>query len=185
MLPSAVVRGRKNPLHFGFSRRLRDARKASGHTRFGLTSKSEVLDRGMVATLEQGERIPRLDTVEKIAHALGISPAYLAYGLEGEYSPAEPLRALEVGERLRQSRLACGLSGLALAQLAGTSHTAVGNIERGGTMPTIATVEALAKALNISPAWLAYGVGPQALPSRRAARANSGSPADGSNKGRP
>ncbi|MFO0656147.1 MAG: hypothetical protein U0787_13840 [Polyangia bacterium] len=34
-------------------------------------------------------------------------------------------------------------------------------------MPSIATVEALAVALGVSPAWLAYGLGPMELPSRR------------------
>ena len=171
VLPEGVVRGRKNPLYTGFSRRLKQARKATGQTRFGLTTKMDSLDRGMVATLEQGQRIPRLDTVERIAYVLGLSPAFLAYGIEQECLPVEQLRAADIGSRLRLARVACGLSVLGLAQLADASHTAVGNIERGGTMPSIATVEALAKALNVSPGWLGYGIGPQTLPARRGAGA--------------
>ena len=172
VLPSAVVRGRKNPLYLGLSTRLKRARNDANLSFDSIAKAAGLTDGSTVVHLERKPgHIPRLDTVERIAYGLGISPAYLAYGLDGECSPAEPLRALEVGERLRQSRLSRGLSGLALAQLAGTSHTAVGNIERGGTMPTIATVEALAKGLEISPAWLGYGLGPQVLPSRRASRA--------------
>lgn len=172
MIPRTVVRGRKNPLHFRFAARLKKARKAIGQTRFGLTTKSAALDRELVASLERGERLPRLDTVEKVAYALDLSPAFLAYGIEGECPALLDLRAGGVGARLRAVRSARGLSVLALATAAGVSHTAVGNIERG-TMPNIATAEALAHALGCSPAWLAYAVGPELLPSRRAARRTS------------
>jgi hypothetical protein len=40
-------------------------------------------------------------------------------------------------------------------------------------MPTIATVEALAVALDLSPAFLAFGTLPQSLPSRHRAGALS------------
>ena len=93
VLPRDVVRGRKNPLHFGFVHRLKRARKQAGHSRFGLTTKSGVLDGKAVYVLEHGERIPRLDTVERIAYALGLSPAFLAYGLDGEYQRGETLHA--------------------------------------------------------------------------------------------
>lgn len=39
-----------------------------------------------------------------------------------------------------------------------------------GTMPSIATLEDLARALGASPAWLAFGEGPMELP-RRGAKA--------------
>lgn len=56
--------------------------------------------------------------------------------------------------------LARWFSVLALAQLSGTSPTAVGNIERAGTMPSVATSEALAHALSVSPGWRFFGVEP-------------------------
>jgi hypothetical protein len=34
-------------------------------------------------------------------------------------------------------------------------------------MPSIATVESLAKALGLSPGWLAYGLGPMDAPLKR------------------
>jgi len=34
-------------------------------------------------------------------------------------------------------------------------------------MPNLATVESLARALDLSPAWLAFGIGPRELPQRR------------------
>ena len=162
-----MVRGRRNPLHFGFAARLRRARKAGADSRSGLTQRAGLLDGKAVLLLEQGQRIPRLDTVERIASALGLSPAFLAYGIESDGNqPIEGLRCEGVALRLRQTRIHIGLSGLALATAAGLSHTAVGNVERG-TVPTIATAEALATALGVSPGWLAYGVGPIELPGRR------------------
>jgi len=169
VLPSGVVRGRKNPLHFGLAARLKRARSAACLSFDSVAEAAGLTDGNTVFQLERKpDHIPRLDTVEKIAYALGLSPAFLAYGIEGACSPSEPLRAAGIGSRLRLTRLARGLSVLALAQLAGTSHTSVANIEKGGTLPSIATAEVLAKALNISPGWLAYGIEPQeALPHRQ------------------
>ncbi len=93
----------------------------------------------------------------------------MQYGIEADAcQPTDGLRCERVALRLRQTRIHLGLSVLALATAAGLSHTAVGNVERG-TMPTIATAEALATALGVSPGWLAYGVGPMELPGRRRA----------------
>ena len=114
--------------------------------------------------------VPRCDTVELIAYALGLSPTFLAYGIEADCLPlADGLRCEGVAARLQETRAARGLSVLALAKQAGLSHTAVGNIERG-TMPGLDTAEALAKALGVSPGWLAYGLGPMELPKRRTTR---------------
>jgi transcriptional regulator with XRE-family HTH domain len=123
-----------------------------------------------VLYLESGQRAPRLDTVEKIACALELSPAYLAFGLEGECQPGESLHCSGVGVRLQTARLACGLNVRDLGRESKTSHTTVRLTENGETVPSIATVEALAMALNVSPAWLAYGVGPQELARRRLSR---------------
>ncbi len=166
-----MVRGRKNPLHYGFAARLKKERQKAGHSRHGLTAKSEVLDGKAVYMLELGQRVPRLDTIERIAYALGLSPGYLAYGIAGDCVPAEKLRADGVGDRLRAARQSRNLSMRALARDAALTETTVRSTESGKTVPTIATVEALAVALRLSPAWLGYGVGPQALPLRRAAGA--------------
>ena len=167
-----MVRGRRNPSHFGFAARLRRARKAGDDSRSRLTQRAGLLDGKAVLLLEQGQRIPRLDTVERVAYALGLSPAFLAYGIEADASqPTEGLRCEGVASRLRETRTARGLSVLALATAAGLSHTAVGNVERG-TMPILATAEALAIALGVSPGWLAYGLGPMELPGRRRAAAS-------------
>lgn len=175
VLPTVVVRGRKNPLHLGLAARLKRARKAACLSFDRIADAAGLTDGNTVRHLEnKADHLPRLDTVEKIASALGLSPGFLAYGIDGQGSPAGQQGAAGIGDRLRAARLNRELSVRALAERACTSHTAIGKIERGGTMPTVATVEALAVALSVSPAWLAYGTGPQSLPPRR--RAASASP---------
>ena len=68
----------------------------SARTRLG--SGWDVGDAGLIsrtttAVLERGDIVPRIDTVERIAYALGLSPAFLAYGDESDGSqPTEDLR---------------------------------------------------------------------------------------------
>ena len=151
-----------------FPSRLRKARQSAGFSRQGLTQRASLAGQSTMLGWEQGLRIPRLDAVEQVAYALGLSPAFLAYGIEADTSqPTEGLRCEGVASRLRQTRTAHGLNLRALARAAGLTHTAVRSTETGASMPSIATVESFAVALGVSPAWLAYGLGPMELPSRR------------------
>jgi transcriptional regulator with XRE-family HTH domain len=162
-----VVRGRRNPLYLGLPYRLKRARE---NLSFGSVAAAAGLSDGnTVFQLERKQgHVPRLDTVEKVAYALGVAPAFLAYGIEADASqPTEGLRCEGVASRLRETRTARGLNMRALARAAGLTHTAVRSTETGASMPSIATVEAFAVALGVSPAWLAYGLGPMELPSRR------------------
>ncbi len=165
MLSSDVVRGRKNPLYFGLASRLRKARKAEGLSFDSLADAARLTNGSTVFELESKRgHHPRIDTVERIAYALGLSPGFLAYGIAGQCAPVETLRGDGVGDRLRAARQSRNLSMRALARDAALTETTVRSTENGKTVPTIATVEALADALQLSPAWLAYGVGPQTLP---------------------
>lgn len=173
MLATGVVRGRANPLHIKFPDRLRRARKAAGLTGAAL-SRAAGIGEDAVARVEDKRWAPRLDTVERLAHALRVSPAWLAYGLEGEWEAAGDLRCLQVGERVRAAREAAELSLNEVGRRAGSSAAAVLSVERGVT-PALDTAEQLARALRVSPAWLAYGLGPRE-PARRRAAAPAPSP---------
>jgi transcriptional regulator with XRE-family HTH domain len=173
-----VVRGRRNPLHFGLAVRLKRARQ---NLSFDSVSEAAGLSDGnAVLRIERRpDYYPRLDTVERIAYALGLSPAFLAYGIEADASqPTDGLRCEGVASRLRETRTARGLTMRALARAAGLTDTAVRSTETGASMPSIATVESFAVALGVSPAWLAYGLGPMELPARRRA-AESPAPSPG------
>ena len=56
-----------------------------------------------------------------------------------------------------------------LEQHADAAGNLVRNTEAGRSLPTLRTIEQLAKALSVSPAWLAYGQGPIESPARRRA----------------
>lgn len=160
MLPSDVVRGRRNPLHKGLAERLKKARKSLFLSFDSVAEAAGLTDGNTVFQLERKEgHVPRLDTVERIARALQLSPAFLAYGLVGDAPPIENLRCTDVGARLRTVRQTRGLTMRALARAAKLTDTAVRTTETGASVPNVATVESLAKALDVSAGWLAFGVG--------------------------
>ena len=169
MLPSAVVRGRRNPLHFGFPLRLCRARKAADMSRSAL-SLAVGMDRGTASELEGGGRVPRVDTVEKLARVLNVSPCHLAFGLEQPCEPVAGLLSADLPGRLSQLRRERGFSRRELGRKSETSDNFIQMTETAATVPNIAKVEQLAKALGVSPCWLAFGLGPQVLPARRPSR---------------
>lgn len=172
MLPRDVVRGRHNPLHAGFAGRLARARKATDSTSAALS-----LSVGMSADaswrLEAGGRVPRLDTVERLASVLKVSPCWLAFGVELATEAAENRGAVKLPERLLHLRQERGLSRRELGRMAGTSDNFVQMTETGTTVPNIAKIEQLAKALQVSVCWLAFGIGSPELPARRRPRSDT------------
>jgi transcriptional regulator with XRE-family HTH domain len=172
VLPSTVVRGRQNPLHHGFAGRLAQARKASRMTGAAL---SLAVDMSVNAAwgLEAGGRLPRLDTVEKLACVLKVSPCWLAYGVELPCEAAENAGVGGLPARLLGLRQERGLSRRELGRMAGTSDNFVQMTETGTTVPNIAKVEQLAKALQVSVCWLAFGLGSPDLPARRRPRSDT------------
>lgn len=69
-----------------------------------------------------------------------------------------------VGSRLRDARRRRGWTQLRLAAEVGLGHATVERCERGEATPRVENLAAIAKALEIQPAWLAYGEEPMALP---------------------
>lgn len=76
-------------------------------------------------------------------------------------APADAPYASGLGRRFRMARDHAGLTQKALAQLTKRSESTISDIEAGsdagGRMPQIDTVEVFARALGVSPGWLAYG----------------------------
>lgn len=167
VLPSGVVRGRKNPQHFGFAQRLKTARRAAKLSHAALARQAGLASRTTTTLLESREHIPRVDTVERLADALGVSPCLLAFGVTQPTAPAVSLRCSNLPERLREARTTQGLSLREVGRRAGSSGTQVRQIENGKAVPNLATVEELANALRLSPAWLAFGLGQMTPPNPR------------------
>jgi len=174
VLSGCVVRGRPNPRFKTFPARLGRARKAAGLS-FASLAEASGLTSATVHALENGNNLPRIDTVEKLAHALNLSPCLLAFGLDAPQSADGRALCAEFSLRLREARDACGLSMREAARRTETSPTLISSAEAGDTMPNLAKLEALAKGLGVSACWLAFGVGPRELPQRpsRSAAAQS------------
>lgn len=120
---------------------------------------------GTAFLIERRQTLPRIDTIERFAAALGVSPSWLAYGDGPEDAiPAESAAAM-IGRRLVEVRKQRGLSRQALGNAAGLTGQTVANIEVHGMLPRVDTVEMLAKMLDISPSWLAFGFGCSPQPS--------------------
>lgn len=116
--------------------------------------------------IETGIRTPRLPMVEQLARVLGLSPSRLAFGFEppvGE--PHEGLRSAGFAQRLAEARSLRGVTVRELGRASGVVEGTIRSIGRGA-LPQVDTLEALAKALSVSPAWLAFGEGPRELRKR-------------------
>ena len=162
-----VVRGSPNPKHWKLPRRLRSARKRADITRMALAERASVSE-ATVLYIETNERIPTLETVARLAAALSLSTAWLAFGLGAPGDAPTFVSCDGVATRLTAARIDGGHTRIALGRIAGLNPGTIAKIENGG-QTGIDTLEKLAKALRVSPAWLAYGVGPRELPPRRRA----------------
>jgi len=141
---------------------------------------SSGLNESAAFSLERDGRVPALDTLERLAAALGVPPGWLAYGYEGSepfreryprpiFEPADPtpddkhrvFRALHEGfpSRLQQARERSGLSMRTLSTAAGVSVQAWSNAEAGKVVPRVDTAERMAVALGVAPSWLGFGEG--------------------------
>lgn len=118
------------------------------------------LDAGLpndaVFHIEKHQRIPRIDTILRLAMTLGVSPAWLTYGEGSPELPHLSLAALNIADRVRFLRLERGLSQAALGRVTHVSGQTIANIETGGMVPKIDTVEYLAAALGVAAGWLAF-----------------------------
>lgn len=179
VLSSAVAQGIKNPLHEGLPDRLVKTRTSCGMPAYKL-SESAGLSDNVVRLIEAGLRMPRVETVERLASALGVPPCWLAFGDEGALEwanrraqkaipddPPEPVPGgceyqgthNAAGLRLKSKRDALGLSLRELADAAGVSFETIRKWENAEINPRLDTCERIAVALGVSPCWLAFGVG--------------------------
>ena len=163
-----MVRGKMNPLHFGLAVRLKQARRQSGLRRLPLSEKGGFSDTTL-ADIEAGKQTPTVGMIARLAVALSVSAQWLAYGLGDKTREATPASCDGMGARLQQARSMQDHTKASLARLANLNPGTLGGIERGG-QAGVDTIERIAKALGVSPSWLAYGVEPMVLPPRRRTR---------------
>lgn len=90
---------------------------------------------------EEGADWPDLNTIEKLSDSLGVTVRYFLDSNQGSSS---------IGERLRKTREAKGMSVVELASKSGVSPGLVSQIERDQVVPSLRTLEQMAKNLGIS-----------------------------------
>jgi len=71
---------------------------------------------------------------------------------------------MSIGSRIKEARTALGWSQVKLAEEAGVTQSAIGNIE-SGTRQRPRELVSIARALQVSPEWLETGEAPRASPS--------------------
>lgn len=129
-------------------------------------------DPSVSADIEMNQRLPTVGMVVRLAAGLGVSVGWLAYGIGSPHPEETPATTEGMSARIKTARMEQGFTKAGLARLADLSATALANIEKGA-QTGVDVLEALAMALEVSPAWLAFGVEPQLLPARRSARATA------------
>lgn len=107
--------------------------------------------------IERRQNLPRINTIERFAAALGVSPSWLAFGEGPEDAVQAESTAAEIGQRLEAARKARGMTRQALGLASGLTGQTVANIEVKGMSPRVDTVEMLAKALRVAASWLGFG----------------------------
>src|SRR5580658_4318406 len=100
----SVTSGRRNPLHFGLPKRLRAARESADLGVAQLSLAAGLSD--PVATKIERGQVPYLDTIEKLARVLKVSPCWLAY--ERATPPDQPFR---YRARSALTRIRCSAGG--------------------------------------------------------------------------
>ena len=172
----SVTKGRRNPLHLGLPARLKAAYKGSNLTQRQIGDAAGV-SFTIIHYASAGTTVPRIDTIERLAAALGVSPCWLAYGQHGARlfrqrmgpedemrqgvpaPPPHPLACMGLGARLQLAREMRHLTRKGLGRVAETSGTTILSLEADRTMPGADLCEQIAHALKVSPCWLAYGDG--------------------------
>ncbi len=77
-----------NPVAAHFGKKLRACRKRAGITQEDLSRRAS-LHRNEVGLLERGTRVPRIDTVIKLACALSVPPEELLKGIDWKPDSAQ------------------------------------------------------------------------------------------------
>lgn len=161
-----MVRGKKNPAHFGLGDRVRRARIALGVSSAELARRAGFRSHSTPILIERGTHYPRIDHVERLAAALDVSAGFLAFGADPSI-PKPPGGSVGFSGRLRSARTELGISMRELERASGLAVGVGRAAEAAKSIPTVRTVERIAVSIGVSPAWLAFGEGPRELVRRR------------------
>ncbi len=140
VLPETDIRLQKGMCAMRVGERLHESRKARGYTLQELAEKAG-LSPSYLSEIEKGSKKPSLKSLERISHALGISPGELSRGEDKELDPG-------TGTRIRLFRKEKGMTLQDLAEAAGVSLSYICEVERAAVPPSIQTLKKIAEGLD-------------------------------------
>lgn len=150
-----------------FSDRLRISRVLAAMTQQELAAAARCGGRQAVClrtigAYETGVGDPSCVEIGHLGCALGLHPGWLAFAQDLSCPWwLWDASARGAGYRLRAARMEAGMTQAQLAAAAHTTQAEISNLETGAQQPRLSAVRALAQALQVKPAWLAYWAGPQ------------------------
>jgi len=99
--------------------------------------------------------------------ACGNQPDRQGHNRRHPQDPKRAQRAFEIGQAVRERRLAFGLSQVELASRAGMTQPALSRLEAGGVIPTIPLLERISAALDAASSSRSRHTQPAHRPLRR------------------
>lgn len=101
-----------------------------------------------IGEIERGERKPKIDTLKRIAAALGCDVEELMEGEEENMNVRKAPRETGNTSRIARKRMAAGMTQAQLAERSGMQARYIGAIERGERNPKYDTLRRIATALG-------------------------------------
>ncbi|MCI0423331.1 MAG: helix-turn-helix domain-containing protein [Acidobacteria bacterium] len=131
----------------GLGEKIKQMRLTRGLTIEALAKRAEIT-KGFLSKLETGKKAPTISTLGRIARALNTEASLLLESPHPKALAPDEDPGLRIGERIRQIRLARGLTLESLAQGGGITKGFLSKIERDEKAPAISTLINIANALN-------------------------------------
>ncbi|HHW14491.1 MAG TPA: transcriptional regulator [Firmicutes bacterium] len=135
-----------------FASEVRREREERGWTLQQLAERAG-LSVSYLSEIEQGKKRPSLKVARRLSQTLGLPPTAI-FSAPPPEERGDQAAAVSLGTRLRLAREARELTLEAVAQKAGISASYLSQIERDLAVPAVATLRALAEALEVAPSQL-------------------------------
>ena len=132
--------------------KIRQYRLIKGLTQKELGRLSETAET-TVRQYEGGKRTPRIDQIEKIAAALGVTPTDLMGWNKDTFSTDS------INQRVKELRLNLGLSQDDFGNAIGLSKSGISNIENGTRSVRETHIKLICSAIDVDETWLRSGEG--------------------------
>ncbi len=135
--------------------KIKQLRQSLDLTQDELAQKVGYKSRSSINKIELGERDVSRPMIIKFAEALNTTPAYLMGWEDEQENNEDTASIIKIGKRIESARTDLKLTQEELAKKLGLNKSTIQRYEAGKVMKIkIPVIDAMAKALNVNPAWL-------------------------------